>query len=137
MVRNGLSTRMMFIHPEAKTMEQNKKYVFSFETKELERIYEECCGQARIANGLLEQYYESENDDKEYLCLLCETYSINWKVKEQLEYWFDAMPFSEKDGKEILMVNQAEAMLLEAAVVAKDQVKKELSKHYNISSTYN
>ena len=118
-------------------MEQNKKYVFSFETTELERIYEECCGQARIADGLLEQYYESENDDKEYLCLLCETYSINWKVKEQLEYWFDAMPFSNKDGKEILMVNQAEAMLLEAAVVAKDQVKKELSKHYNISSTYN
>jgi hypothetical protein len=58
-------------------------------------------------------------------------------VKEQLEYWFDAMPFSNKDDKEIVMVNQAEAMLLEAAVLAKDQVKKELSRHYNISSTYN
>ena len=118
----------MSIHPEATTMEQNKKYVFSFETTELERIYEECCGQARIANGLLEQYYVDAHNDKEYLCLLCETYSINWKVKEQLEYWFDAMPFS---------VSQAEAMLLEAAVLAKDQVKKELSRNYNISSTYN
>ena len=47
------------------------------------------------------------------------------------------MPFSTKDDKEVIMVGQAEAMLLEAAVVAKDQVKKELSKHYNISSTYN
>tara|TARA_R110000824_G_C15076570_1_gene663920 strand:+ start:80 stop:463 length:384 start_codon:yes stop_codon:yes gene_type:complete len=127
----------MSIHPEATTMEQNKKYVFSFETTELERIYEECCGQARIANGLLEQYYVDAHNDKEYLCLLCETYSINWKVKEQLEYWFDAMPFSNKDDKEILMVSQAEAMLLEAAVLAKDQVKKELSRNYNISSTYN
>ena len=114
-------------------MEQNKKYVFSFETKELERIYEECCDQVRIADGLLEEHYKNENKDKEYLCLLCETYSINWKVKEQLEYWFDAMPFSTKDDKEVIMVGQAEAMLLEAAVVAKDQVKKELSKHYNIS----
>ena len=128
---------MMSIHLEAITLEQNKKYVFSFETTELERIYDECCDQTRIANGLLEQYYVDAHDDKEYLCLLCETYSINWKVKEQLEYWFDAMPFSNKDGKEILMVNQAEAMLLEAAVLAKDQVKKELSRHYNISSTYN
>jgi len=118
-------------------MEQDKKYLFSFETTELERIYEECCAQARIANGLLEEYYQGENKDKEYLCLLCETYSINWKVKEQLEYWFDAMPFSTNEGKEIVMVGQAEAMLLEAAVVAKEQVKKDLSKHYNISSTYN
>ena len=49
----------------------------------------------------------------------------------------DAMPFSNKDDKEILMVSQAEAMLLEAAVLAKDQVKKELSRNYNISSIYN
>tara|TARA_R110000824_G_C14884026_1_gene643723 strand:+ start:80 stop:463 length:384 start_codon:yes stop_codon:yes gene_type:complete len=127
----------MSTHPEAATMEQNKKYVFSFETTELERIYDECCDQTRIVHGLLEQYYQSENNDKEYLCLLCESYSINWKVKEQLEYWFDDMPFSSKDGKEILMVNQTEAILLETAVAAKDQVKKELSRHYNISSTYN
>ena len=93
--------------------------------------------QAKVADGLLEQHYQSDPRDKEYLCLLCESYSINWKVKEQLEYWFDAMPLGDKDGKEIIMVGEAEAMLLEAAVVAKDQVKKDLSRHYNVSSDYN
>ena len=137
MVKSGPLTKVMSIHREATIMEQNKKYVFSFDTVELERIYSECCTQAKVADGLLEQYYQSDPRDKEYLCLLCESYSINWKVKEQLEYWFDAMPFGDKNGKEIIMVGEAEAMLLEAAVVAKDQVKKDLSRHYNVSSDYN
>jgi hypothetical protein len=119
-------------------MEENKKYSFSFETEVLTRIYQESIDQTKIADGLLEKYYSSEEKDKEYLCLLAESYSINWKVKEQLEYWFDCMPFSEnKEGKEVIIVEQAEAFLLDSAVLAKEQVKKDLSTHYNISSTFN
>mgnify|MGYP005635112317 CR=1 FL=1 len=118
-------------------MENKKKVLFTFGTKDIEELYIDCDDQATISRGLMKDFFKDQNTNKLFLSLLCENYSLNYKLKEQLERWFEEMPITNKDGKEILTVSQTEAMLLEASVFAREEIKDDLRKKFNISNHYN
>lgn len=118
-------------------MENKKKVLFTFGTKDIEELYIDCDNQVTISRGLMKDFFRDQDTNKLFLSLLCENYSLNYKLKEQLERWFDNMPITNKDGIEILTVPQTEAMLLEASVFAREEIKTDLRKKFNISNHYN
>lgn len=124
--------------PHRETPMENKKQVlFTFGTKDIEELYIDCDDQVTISRGLMKDFFKDQDTNKLFLSLLCESYSLNYKLKEQLERWFDNMPITNKDGIEILTVPQTEAMLLEASVFAREEIKTDLRKKFNISNHYN
>ena len=118
-------------------MENKKKVIFTFGTKDIEELCIDCDDQITISRGLMKDFFKDQDTNKLFLSLLCESYSLNYKLKEQLERWFDNMPITNKDGIEILTVPQTEAMLLEASVFAREEIKTDLRKKFNISNHYN
>mgnify|MGYP003655892499 FL=1 len=118
-------------------MENKKQVLFTFGTKDIEELYIDCDDQVTISRGLMKDFFKDQDTNKLFLSLLCENYSLNYKLKEQLERWFDNMPITNKDGIEILTVPQTEAMLLEASVFAREEIKTDLRKKFNISNHYN
>lgn len=118
-------------------MSDKAPLLFTFDTKGIEEIYVDCEDQLTMAFTLMRSFFEEENTNKLFLSLLSESYSLNYKLKEQIEKWFDTMPITVKDKKEIITVSQAEAMLMEASIFAREQIKSDLRKHFHISNHYN
>ena len=119
-------------------MMKNKKHLlFTFETESIEDIYVDCEDQINISRNLLKDFFVHEKENKVFLSLLCESYSLNYKLKEQIENWYDNMPITKKDKREIITVSEEEAMVLEASIFAREQIKTELRKHFHISNHYN
>jgi len=118
-------------------MDNSQNLLFTFDVKGMEDIYIDCEDQVSIASSLLKDFFLKEETDKNFLSILCESYSLNYKMKEQIEHWFDHMPITTKDDKQIITVSQSEAMLLEATVFAREQIKMDLRKKYNISNHFN
>ena len=118
-------------------MKNDNSLLFTFDTSGMEDIYIDCDNQVNMSTALLKDFFHTDNHNKLLLSLLCENYSLNYKLKEQLEKWFSDMPITKKDGREIITVSQPEAMLLEASVFAREQIKSDLRKHFHISNHYN
>ena len=114
-----------------------KDMLFSFDTKVLEELYVDCDDQITISENLLKELLNKDESSKYLLSLLCETYSLNYKLKEQLEKWFDSMPITKTEGKEVITVEAHNAMLLEASIFAREEIKADLRKKFNISNHYN
>ncbi len=118
-------------------MPNTKDILVSFETKVMEDLYIDCDDQVNISENLLKDYFNKDKNNKFFLSILCENFSLNYKLKEQLERWFDTMPIIKTKGKEVITVNSQEAMLLEASVFAREEIKTDLRKKFNISNHYN
>jgi hypothetical protein len=115
----------------------NKDMLFSFDIKRLEDLYVDCDDQTTISESLLKSFFNKDETNKHLLSILCENYSLNCKLKEQLEKWFDSMPIAIVEGKEVITVEALEAMLLEASIFTREEIKADLRKKFNISSHYN
>jgi DNA-binding transcriptional regulator/RsmH inhibitor MraZ len=85
----------------------------------------------------LKDFFQTSSSNKIFLSLLCESYSLNYKLKEQIEHWFDNMPITKKEEREIITVSHHEAMLMEASIFAREQIKSDLRRHFHISNHYN
>tara|TARA_Y100001970_G_C13947474_1_gene706459 strand:+ start:225 stop:581 length:357 start_codon:yes stop_codon:yes gene_type:complete len=118
-------------------MSDESKVLFTFETSVMEDLYVDCDDQLSISQELLNDFFEKGSSNKIFLSLLCESYSLNFKLKEQIENWFENMPITKKDAKELITVPQQEAMLIEASIFAREQIKSDLRKHFHISNHYN
>jgi len=118
-------------------MAPDKNMLFSFNTKVLEDLYVDCGNQAAISENLLKDFFNKSETNKYLLSILCESYSLNYKLKGQLEEWFDSMPIAIIEDKEVITVEAPEAMLLEASIFAREEIKADLRKKFNISSHYN
>lgn len=137
MEKNGRFIKRMHILPEGLAMSKTKDVLVSFETKVIEDLYIDCDDQVNISENLLKDYFNKDKNNKFFLSILCENYSLNYKLKEQLERWFETMPIIKTEGKEVITVNSPEAMLLEASVFAREEIKTDLRKKFNISNHYN
>ena len=115
----------------------SKDMLFSFDTRVLEELYVDCDDQITISENLLRTSLSKDEINKYLLSLLCETYSLNYKLKEQLEKWFDSMPITKTEEKEVITVEAPDAMLLEASIFAREEIKADLRKKFNISNYYN
>ena len=118
-------------------MDDKKQVLFTFGTEMIEEVYYDCEDQINMSTGLLKHYFTEDKDNKMFLSLLCESYSLNYKLKYQIEGWYENMPITVKDEKEIITVSQEEAMLMEASIFAREEIKTELRKHFHISNHYN
>ena len=118
-------------------MSKEGKVLFTFDTSTMEDVYVDCDKQLSISQALLKDFFDTTETNKLFLSLLCESYSLNYKLKEQIENWFENMPITKKDEREIITVSQQEAMLMEASIFAREQIKAELRKHFHISNHYN
>ena len=118
-------------------MTPEKDMLFSFETKMIEDLYVDCDDQTSISESLLKDFFNKDKKNKYLLSILCESYSLNYKLKEQLEKWFDSMPITKTEGKEIITVTASDAILLEASIFAREEIKADLRKKFNISNHYN
>jgi len=127
---------MLILQPRA-VMTPEKDMLFSFETKMIEDLYVDCDDQTSISESLLKDFFNKDKKNKYLLSVLCENYSLNYKLKEQLEKWFDSMPIVRTEDKEVITVEAPEAMLLEASIFAREEIKADLRKKFNISSHYN
>ncbi len=118
-------------------MDKEGKVLFAFDTSTMEEVYVDCDNQMSISRNLLQEFFKSTETNKIFLSLLCESYSLNYKLKEQIEHWFEHMPITKKEEREIITVSQQEAMLMEASIFAREQIKSDLRKHFHISNHYN
>ena len=119
-------------------MGNKKQILFTFDTHSIEDIYMDCDDQVTMSSRLIEEFFKNPKDtNKFFLCLLCENYSLHYKLKEQLGGWFENMPITKKDDREIITVSEQEAMILEATVYAREEIKADLRKKFNISNHYN
>lgn len=128
----------MFTRPVRHLMSGKKQYLFTLNVKYLEELFIDCDDQVIMSKHLLRDFFEKEKEDKHYFSLLCESHSLNFKIKEQIEHFFDNMPISRNDSdEEIMTLKQDETLLIETGVLAREAIKLELQKFYNISSEYN
>ena len=118
-------------------MDDKKQMLFTFGADMIEEVYFDCDDQINMSTSLIKHYFAEDQDNKMLLSLLCESYSLNYKLKYQIEGWYENMPMTLKDEKEIITVSQQEAMLMEASIFAREQIKAELRKHFHISNHYN
>ena len=118
-------------------MDNKKAILFTFDTSGMEDIYVDCDDQIKMTADLLKSFFDTDKENKLFLSLLCENYSLNYKLKEQIENWFEHMPITKKDEREIITVSQQEALLMEASIFAREQIKGDLRKHFHISNHYN
>ena len=137
MEKSGRLIKGMYTPPAELVMSNTKDILVSFETKVMEDLYIDCDDQVNISENLLKDYFHKDENNKFFLSILCENFSLNYKLKEQLERWFDTMPIIKTKGKEVITVNSQEAMLLEASVFAREEIKTDLRKKFNISNHYN
>ena len=128
----------MFILRERILMDGEKQYLFTLNVKYLENLFIDCDDQVIMSRHLLKDFFEKEKENKHYFSLLCENHSLNFKIKEQIEHFFDNMPISKNDmNEEIITLKQDETILIETSILARESIKLELQKFYNISSEYN
>ena len=127
----------MYFLLKRSVMEDKRAVLFTFDTSAIEEVYIDCDDQLSISHSLLQEFFESKKANKIFLALLCESYSLNYKLKEQIEHWFEHMPITKKEEREIITVSQQEAMLMEASLFAREQIKSDLRKHFHISNHYN
>jgi len=119
-------------------MDGEKQYLFTLNVKYLENLFIDCDDQVIMSRHLLKDFFEKEKENKHYFSLLCENHSLNFKIKEQIEHFFDNMPISKNDmNEEIITLKQDETILIETSILARESIKLELQKFYNISSEYN
>ena len=118
-------------------MDDKKQLLFTFGIDGMEDIYVDCDDQIKMTADLLKSFFDTDKENKLFLSLLCENYSLNYKLKEQIEHWFENMPITKKDEREIITVSQHEALLMEASIFAREQIKSDLRKHFHISNHYN
>tara|TARA_A100001515_G_scaffold43089_2_gene33984 strand:- start:1289 stop:1645 length:357 start_codon:yes stop_codon:yes gene_type:complete len=118
-------------------MNDKKQVLFTFGAELMEEVYYDCEDQINMSTSLIKHYFTENQDNKLLLSLLCESYSLNYKLKYQIEGWYENMPMTVKDEKEIITVPQQEAMLMEASIFAREEIKTELRKHFHISNHYN
>ena len=111
--------------------------LFSFDIERLEDLYVDCDNQITISENLIKDFFNKDETNKYLFSILCENHSLNYKLKEQLEKWFDSMPIVRTEDKEAITVEAPEAMLLEASIFAREEIKADLRKKFNISSHYN
>ena len=137
MVMSGRSRRVMFSPLKRKMMDNKKAILFTFDTSGMEDIYVDCDDQIKMTADLLKSFFDTDKENKLFLSLLCENYSLNYKLKEQIENWFEHMPITKKEEREIITVSQQEALLMEASIFAREQIKGDLRKHFHISNHYN
>ena len=127
----------MFSPLKRKMMDNKKAILFTFDTSGMEDIYVDCDDQIKMTADLLKSFFDTDKENKLFLSLLCENYSLNYKLKEQIENWFEHMPITKKEEREIITVSQQEALLMEASIFAREQIKGDLRKHFHISNHYN
>ena len=137
MDKNGQLTNKIFFHQNRLNMDDKKQVLFTFGAEMMEEIYYDCEDQINMSTNLIKHYFTEDKDNRMLLSLLCESYSLNYKLKYQIEGWYENMPMTVKDEKEIITVSQQEAMLMEASIFAREEIKTELRKHFHISNHYN